>query len=113
MNTHVKVDVDTIIKCGEIWTSCLGPIKDCQGFVCSYTLQPYTRSLLEASAKKGGNSLGLSPDDGTVVSIALLAYWVDAADDDKILGTFRGALEKMDEEAAARNQSVRFKFLNY
>ncbi|KAI1289033.1 hypothetical protein F5Y03DRAFT_378537 [Xylaria venustula] len=22
MNTHVKVDVDTIVKCGEIWTSC-------------------------------------------------------------------------------------------
>ncbi|KAI1172627.1 hypothetical protein F4777DRAFT_581779 [Nemania sp. FL0916] len=113
MNTHVKVDVDTIIKCGEIWASSLGPIKDCEGFICSYTLQPYPRSLLEASAKKGGNSLGLNPDDGAIVSIALLAYWVNPADDERILGTFKEALEKIDKEAADRNQSINFKFLNY
>lgn len=43
-----------------------------------------------------------------MVSIALLAYWVDPADDDKILGTFREALDKIDKEAVScRTQQVR------
>ncbi|KAI1269173.1 hypothetical protein F5Y18DRAFT_415014 [Xylariaceae sp. FL1019] len=113
MNTHVRPDAETIIKCGEIWISHLASLKGLNGFVCSYTLQPYARSLLEASAKKGGNSLGLSPDGGAIVSIALLAYWTNPADDDKILETFREALRKIDEEASSRDHLLPFKFLNY
>ncbi|KAI8629549.1 FAD-binding domain-containing protein [Xylariaceae sp. FL1651] len=73
----------------------------------------YPRSLLEASAKKGGNSLWLTPDDGAIISIALLAYWVNPSDDEKILSTFKTVLEKLDENATAHKTAVKFKFLNY
>ncbi|KAI1375700.1 hypothetical protein F4677DRAFT_422155 [Hypoxylon crocopeplum] len=113
MNTHVKVDLDMLRAGGDIWVSGLGPVKACEGLICSYTLQPYPLSLLEVSAKKGGNSLGLSPSLGPVMSIALLAYWVNASDDEIIIGTFKNILEKIDQEAATRKQAIPFKFMNY
>ncbi|KAI2618909.1 hypothetical protein GGR54DRAFT_630972 [Hypoxylon sp. NC1633] len=113
INTHVKTDVATLLAGGDIWTSGLGPVKAIEGLICSYTLQPYAVSLLEASAKKGGNSLGLKPSDGPIMSIALLAYWVNASDDETILGTFKNILGKIEEEATARGKAIPFKFMNY
>ncbi|KAI1501826.1 hypothetical protein F5X99DRAFT_418254 [Biscogniauxia marginata] len=113
MNLHVKADVATLVADGEIWKAALGPIKECQGLICFYTLQPYARSQLEASAKKGGNSLGLNPSLGSIVSVAFLMYWNLASDDEKILGTFKGALTKMKEYALSRGQLIDFTYMNY
>ncbi|KAI1775361.1 hypothetical protein F4818DRAFT_416394 [Hypoxylon cercidicola] len=113
LNTHVKADVAMLLAGGDIWTAGLAPIKDIEGLICSYTLQPYAVSLLEASAKNGGNSLGLKPSDGPIMSIALLGYWVNASDDEKILGTFKDILDKIEQEAAAQGKALPFKFMNY
>ncbi|KAI0008000.1 hypothetical protein F4779DRAFT_618996 [Xylariaceae sp. FL0662B] len=113
MNTHVKADVGMLQAGADIWSAALDPIKACEGLICSYTLQPYPLSLLEISAKKGGNSLGLKPSLGPVVSIALLMYWVNANDDEKIIGASKAALEKIEQEAIARGQAIDFKFMNY
>ncbi|KAK9799244.1 hypothetical protein SCARD494_02425 [Seiridium cardinale] len=113
MNLHVKADVATLVAGGEIWKAALGPVKDCEGLICSYTLQPYARSQLEASAKKGGNSLGLDPGLGSIVSVAFLMYWNLQSDDEKILGAFKDALEKMKKDASSRGQLIDFTFMNY
>ncbi|KAK6072935.1 FAD binding domain-containing protein [Seiridium cupressi] len=113
MNLHVKADVATLVAGGEIWKAALGPIKACEGLICSYTLQPYARSQLEASAKKGGNSLGLDPGLGSIVSVAFLMYWNLQSDDEKIFGTFKDALEKMKKDASSRGQLIDFTFMNY
>ncbi|KAJ2990948.1 hypothetical protein NUW58_g2708 [Xylaria curta] len=60
-----------------------------------------------------GNSLGLTPDGGAIVSTALLAYWVNPSDDEKILGSLKTVLEKLDENATACGTAVPFKYLNY
>ncbi|KAI5865348.1 hypothetical protein GGS23DRAFT_422663 [Durotheca rogersii] len=113
MNLHVKADVDTLVAGADIWKSALEPIKDLQGLICSYTLQPYARSQLEASANKGGNSLGLDPSLGPIVSVAFLMYWNLKDDDEKVLGAFKGALEKMREVASSRGQLIDFIYMNY
>jgi hypothetical protein len=112
MNLHVKADVATLLAGGEIWKAALEPVKNCEGLICSYTLQPYARSLLQASAKKGGNSLGLDPSS-PIVSVAFLMYWNLSIDDERILGTFRSALEKMREDASSRGQLIDFVYMNY
>lgn len=113
MNYHVKADVATLLAGGDIWKAALEPIKGCDGLICSYTLQPYARSLLEASAKKGGNPLGLDPDMGSIVSIALLMYWNSKSEDERVLGTFRRALEDMKKDAASRSTLIDFTYMNY
>ncbi|KAI1878034.1 uncharacterized protein JN550_000216 [Neoarthrinium moseri] len=112
MNLHVKADVATLVAGGEIWKAALEPVKDCEGLICSYTLQPYARSQLQASAKKGGNSLGLDPSS-PIVSVAFLMYWNSKSDDEKILGTFKSALEKMRAEASSKGQLIDFVYMNY
>ena len=113
MNTHVKADVAMLQAGADVWFAGLGPVKTCEGFIGSYTLQPYPRSLLESSASKGGNSLGLKPSDGPIVSIALLMYWSNASDDEVILSTVKTLLENIEREAVARKQALDFKFMNY
>lgn len=88
-------------------------MKDCEGLICSYTLQPYALSQLQASAKKGGNSLGLDPSLGPIISVALLMYWNLKSDDDKILGAFKAALKEMKADASSRGQLIDYVFMNY
>lgn len=113
MNTHVKPDFDTLVSGGNIWWQSVAPLKSCEGFSCTYTLQPYPRSLLEASVKRGGNSLGMTPHAGAIVSIALLAYWAKRDDDERIISTLNATLERLDENAIARGTAVKFKCLNH
>ncbi|CAJ2500461.1 Uu.00g033140.m01.CDS01 [Anthostomella pinea] len=113
MNTHVRANIACLLAGAKIWQAALEPIKSCEGLICSYTLQPYPLSLLAASDTKGGNSLGLDAAHGPVVSIALLGYWNNAGDDDRILNAFKGALEKIDQEAKTSGQALDFKFMNY
>jgi hypothetical protein len=109
----VKADVATLIAGAEIWKAALKPIQNCEGLVCAYTLQPYARSQLEATARKGGNSLGLDPSLGPIVSVAFLMYWSLESDDESIIGAFKGAYEKMREDATSRGKLTDFICMNY
>ncbi|RYP12520.1 hypothetical protein DL767_011250 [Monosporascus sp. MG133] len=113
MNVTVKAHVDTLLAGAEIWKAALDPVKNCEGLICSYTLQPYPKSLLEVSMTKGGNSLGLDPSLGPVVTIALLMYWASKSDDDAILGTFRTAIEKIKQDSISKGQAVDHIYMNY
>lgn len=77
------------------------------------TFQPYPVSLLKKCVSEGGNTLGLDPADGPLVSVLLLTRWKDAKDDDKIVEAFRGLLEAVDRDAASRGTAVPFKYINY
>ncbi|RYP75050.1 hypothetical protein DL770_007494 [Monosporascus sp. CRB-9-2] len=113
MNVTVKAHVDTLLAGAEIWKAAVDPVKDCEGLICSYTLQPYPKSLLEVSMTKGGNSLGLGPSLGPVVTIALLMYWTSKSDGEAILGTFRTATGKIKQDSIAKGQAVGHVYMNY
>jgi hypothetical protein len=61
----------------------------------------------------GGNSLGLSPADGPLVSVLLLSYWSKKEDDEKIGKTMRGVLEKIQQVSLEKKTAVSFTFMNY
>jgi hypothetical protein len=113
MNFTVKADAATLKAAAEIYTSALEPIKPVEGLVCSLTLQPYPVSLLRSSAEKGGNALGLSPDDGPLVSVLLLTYWKLQTDDEKVIGTMRRTLESIEEDSTKRGTAVGYKLMQY
>jgi hypothetical protein len=113
MNIVVKADNATLQAASRIYTTAIQNITSTPGLICSLTLQPYPISLLEKSVANGGNSLGLSPADGPLVSVLLLTYWQNESDDTTVLGTMRGALEKIKAESVARNTAVDYIFMNY
>ncbi|KAL2787110.1 FAD-binding domain-containing protein [Aspergillus keveii] len=113
MNTTIKADAATLKAIVSIYTTALEPIKSIDGLVCSLTVQPYPLSLLQKSAELGGNSLGLSPESGPLVSLLLLAYWAKKDDDEKLLAAQKDTLSRIRDEAVKRNVHVPFEFLNY
>ena len=110
MNITVKADAETLVAASEIYKEVLEPVKGTENLMCSFTLQPYPVSLLE---KSNGNSLGLSPVQGPLVSVLLLSYWKNASDDDAILSMMRGGLARMKQEAEERGQLVPYVYANY
>ncbi|KAK2868015.1 hypothetical protein FQN49_003243 [Arthroderma sp. PD_2] len=113
MNTTVNADVATLLAATNEYTSAIGPIKPVEGLVCSLTLQPYPTSLLKKSASLGGNSLGLDPAEGPLVSVLLLTYWKNKSDDEQVLKVMRDILEKGDKISLSKGTAVDFKYLNY
>ncbi|KAK8137110.1 FAD-binding domain-containing protein [Apiospora sp. TS-2023a] len=112
-NITLKADASILQEADEIYTAGLEPIKSCEGLIGSMTLQPYARSLLEASAAQGGNSLGLSPADGPLVSVLLLTYWSNKSDDTAVLETMESILGSIKSRAAARDMLIPYTYMNY
>ncbi|KAK2745534.1 hypothetical protein FQN57_003659 [Myotisia sp. PD_48] len=103
----------TLQAAADTYLAALDPIKACDGLICSLTLQPYPVSLLKKSSPNGGNSLGLDPTSGPLVSVLLLTYWKSKDDDEKIIPVMKEVLGKIEQDATARNQLVPFKYANY
>lgn len=97
----------------ETYVNALGPLKAIEGFTTSFTLQAYPKSLLEKTASRGGNSLGIDPLDGPLMSILLLSFWQNKEDDNKIHSTFKGVIEAVDQDAVTRGTAVPYKYMNY
>lgn len=97
----------------ETYVNALGPLKAIEGLTKSFTLQAYPKSLLEKTASRGGNSLGIDPLDGPLMSILLLSFWQNKEDDDKIHSIFKGVIEAVDQDAVTRGTAVPYKYMNY
>ncbi|KAI1170499.1 hypothetical protein F4777DRAFT_110779 [Nemania sp. FL0916] len=113
MNTTVKADVPTLMAAYEIYVDALGPLKSVEGLTTSFTLQAYPKSLLDKTASAGGNSLGIDPLDGPLMSILILSFWQNKEDDGKIHSTFKGVIEAVDQDATTRGTAVPYKYMNY
>ncbi|KAH9905907.1 hypothetical protein F4778DRAFT_683233 [Xylariomycetidae sp. FL2044] len=113
LNTTVKADVPTLMAAYEIYVNALGPLKSIEGLTTSLTLQAYPESLLDKTATAGGNSLGIDPLDGPLMSILILSFWQNKGDDDSIHSTFKGVIEAVDKDAVKRGTAVPYKYMNY
>ncbi|KAF3016508.1 hypothetical protein E8E14_011048 [Neopestalotiopsis sp. 37M] len=113
LNLTVKADVATLQNAADIYTQAIAPLKSCEGLTCSFTLQPYPVSLLQQSVAKGGNSLGLDPANGPLVSVLFLNYWQNSSDDDQIMEVMKGALEAIRSQAIEKGTAMSYIYLNY
>ncbi|KAI1776221.1 FAD-binding domain-containing protein [Hypoxylon cercidicola] len=108
INTIMNADAKTLKDISTIYleTGKAAWIKTetfCQGMRFSLSLQPYTRAMLESSAGKGGNSLGLSPRPGPLVSVRLIACWEQKVDDDGMRSVTRDIMRRMRMKAEAND----------
>ncbi|CAG9998324.1 unnamed protein product [Clonostachys byssicola] len=113
MNVHVKADVATLLAATELYNTGIEPLKNADNITLSFTLQPYAVSLLQKTSFQGGNSLGLSPSDGPIVSVLFLTWWTNKADDDRIISTLKGILGQIDADAKSRGTSLNYIYMNY
>ncbi|EHK99464.1 hypothetical protein M7I_4621 [Glarea lozoyensis 74030] len=106
-------DAATLKAASTYYTTAISTITSVTDLLGSLTLQPYPLSLLNQQAPNGGNVLGLDPSSGPLVSILLLTYWSNPADDALVYTTMKSVLDKINADATARKTLVPFKFMNY
>ncbi|KAM3546363.1 hypothetical protein ARSEF1564_000638 [Beauveria bassiana] len=75
--------------------------------------QAISSSHLRASQERGGNSMGLSPDDGPMVMMHFLTAWDDEALDEAVLQSTRELVRAAEGETRRRGASRRFVYMNY
>lgn len=88
-------------------------IRDVAGIVPANTLQTISVPQLEQMQKKGGNALGLSPQDGPVFLINLSTRWDRVEDDERVLKANANVVKRMLDEAKRRSMVNDYLYMNY
>ncbi|KAF2844786.1 FAD binding domain-containing protein [Plenodomus tracheiphilus IPT5] len=79
----------------------------------SLTFQAFTVPALKQMSKKGGNALGLSPDDGPLFHVLLYMVWDDESKDTILNREAQEFMNAAKEEAKTRGLYSRYIYLNY
>jgi hypothetical protein len=87
----------------------VGPLPD-QG---SLKFQAFTVPALSHVIKKGGNALGLDPEDGPLFHCLLYMVWDDASKDDKYDKAALDFMNAAKTEVKARGVYSRYIYMNY
>ena len=103
MTTYVK---DTFYK--ELPT-----VIDASGIVPAATLQVITVPQIKAMAQRGGNPLGLTPDEGPLLLLNMNVQWDNVADDQRILDFNRRIIDETVAYAKTNGLYNEYLYMNY
>jgi hypothetical protein len=104
-----KLDPNFMAWMQALHQKTVGPLPD-QG---SLTFQAFTVPTLSKMSKKGGNALGLSPNDGPLFHCLLYMVWDDASKDDQFNKAALDFMNAVKAEAKSRGLYNRYIYMNY
>ena len=113
MTTTVKADAAILEYAVDIYRASFQRLKEVSNILFSITFEPIPKRMIEQSTARGGNSLGLTPEDGPLVVILLYTSWDNASDDQGVYDVNKGALVLIEEEALKKGSSSRYRYMNY
>ncbi|ODH13086.1 hypothetical protein ACO22_07616 [Paracoccidioides brasiliensis] len=90
-----------------------GEISNLEGFVCAVNFQAITLPMISKFSKRGGNILGISPDDGPLLLILINFTWASSSDDDIIISASESILSQSNGAAAELGLINDFVYMNY
>ena len=111
--TSFRLDVPLMLEARELWLDTLKTIQDVPGLMLSLVFQPLTKGILFHSAQRGGNALGLTPNDGPLVITLLNSVHTNRVDDDRVVNVVLGLIDAIEAAAARRGKAARYRFTNY
>ncbi|KAK8016582.1 hypothetical protein PG993_014771, partial [Apiospora rasikravindrae] len=88
-------------------------LRNVSGLQWSLALQPQPVAMFKASAKAGGNSLGLDDSDGNLFNVLLTVTWVNKKDDPLVELQTRSMFEQFEAEAKRLGVTDPYLYLNY
>lgn len=95
------------------WQSTVDTLKDAEGFIFTLGFHPLTKSLLEASAKAGGNAMNIPPSDGPLFVVLINPIWKQATDDNRIFAAIDSFVAELRRLATEKGLLHRYIFTNY
>ncbi|KAF2102206.1 FAD-binding domain-containing protein [Rhizodiscina lignyota] len=72
------------------------------GFAAAVAFHPFPKQAFSQSKKSGGNSLGLSEEDGDICKTFAYMMWDSAKDDEKVKAAMKDLIERGKTEAVRR-----------
>ncbi|ROT37823.1 FAD-binding domain-containing protein [Sodiomyces alkalinus F11] len=109
----VKPDPSLLGTFHEKWQKAVEALKDADGFIFTLGMHPLTRTLLENSAKAGGNAKAIPPSDGPLLIILINPIWNAQQDDSRIFAYIRNLVAEFRQLASEKGLLHRYIFTNY
>ncbi|RMZ06345.1 hypothetical protein D0864_02263 [Hortaea werneckii] len=88
-------------------------MEDVSGLLFILSSQPEPTIIQKASAEAGGNSLGLTVEDGPLFNFQWTLTWDDAEDDERVEQQVRDAYDQAERKAKELGVQQKFIYLNY
>ncbi|KAI7490718.1 hypothetical protein KC351_g445 [Hortaea werneckii] len=88
-------------------------MEDVSGLIFILSSQPEPTIIQKASAEAGGNSLGLTVEDGPLFNFQWTLTWDDAEDDERVEQQVRDAYDQAERRARELGVQQKFIYLNY
>ncbi|KAF2190800.1 FAD-binding domain-containing protein [Zopfia rhizophila CBS 207.26] len=112
--TTFKLSREFMLKANDLFTQMTTvTAKEIPGFVIALVFQPITIEHLQAPTSKGGNSLGICPEDGPLVNTLLTSLHTSKEDYGRLVAPAQGLLEQLNELAESIGVAHRYRFINY
>ena len=111
--TTFKNDLALLTEVAKIWQQSLSTLAHVPDLFYMMLHQHILPIVTRQTLALGGNSLGLDPDDGSLIMLLLAPTWSHAADDIKVMTAAKAFIERVEAEARERGLYQRFKYLNY
>ncbi|KAI9845650.1 MAG: hypothetical protein M1837_004624 [Sclerophora amabilis] len=113
ITTTFKNDLGLLTTAYDLWNSSVDSVANVRGISYALTFQPIPPAITSKSAPLGGNSLGLDPNDGSLVLCLLTMTYDRRADDALVKSTGQGLINRIDTAAREKGLDHPFKYLNY
>jgi FAD/FMN-containing dehydrogenase len=109
----VKLDKELATITKDIFFEELPAVLDAADILPAVSLQVLTDPILEKTATRGGNALGLSAKDGPLMNVLVALKWSNSADDVRINKFAAKVKERAVAAAVAKGKSSPYLYMNY
>ncbi|KAK5661811.1 hypothetical protein OQA88_9913 [Cercophora sp. LCS_1] len=108
-----KLDLEVMQYTKDTCYEEFAKLADIPGLMSICVFQVISKQQLEASAKKGGNPLGLEPEDGPLLLLNTWFTWDDETVDARVDQVARNIVEKSVAFSKGAKRDVNYRYLNY
>ncbi|KAK8069998.1 hypothetical protein PG994_006614 [Apiospora phragmitis] len=109
----IKPDVSLMKVFHAKWQETLGLVQDAEGFIFTFGFHPLTKSLLEHSARAGGNAMAIPASDGPLFVVPINPIWSSPSDDERIFAAVDSMVTELRQIGKERGLLHRYIFTNY
>ncbi|KAG8683424.1 hypothetical protein FRC11_013582 [Ceratobasidium sp. 423] len=115
MHTYsIWADAGIFKQLFDIWYSAsIGLNSAVPGWSSVIVYQPISNNMIRVSNQRGGNVLGLEPEDDPLIIVGYQFTWERAQDDDKVYATIDKILAASMDTAESQGRLERYIYLNY
>jgi hypothetical protein len=111
--TTFRINKEMIKAAVDILQEEAGPLKEIEGIVPAFVIQPITTDVIARFGKNGGNCLGIDANEGPLVNINYSMMWKNAEDDEVVLGAMRTTMKRIIERSKEMGVYHPFLYQNY